>query len=121
MKNKFNSKVSLIWMVGFAVLTNLYSFPAKASNEVQLVALEQVTECKKIGVYRGKADQPLFSQHTLEQLEKEALDELVEEAKDADATHLVKGFTYRIANGRSEQNIKMVFQFGIAYDYSSKQ
>lgn len=129
MKNDFklNSIVSLrgkqkntpvAWIVGVALIASFDSFTAKASDDVQLVTKEQLSHCEKIGVYRGKADQPLFSKHSLKQLEQEAMQELIEEARRADATHLVKGFVFRVG---SAEYIEMVFQFGTAYDCSSKK
>jgi hypothetical protein len=113
MKNR--NKIGIVAKVGLFAIVCLSPIAAKAAKkEIQIANPEQVNECKKIGVYRGKADHPLFKRNTLEQLETEAMDELVAEAKRADATHLVKGFTYRISSGIG--SIDMVFQFGVAYE-----
>jgi len=94
---------------------------ALSDSQDKVASPDQLEKCGRVGVYRGVADQPLFKTLSREQLEDEAMKELVREARGAHATHLVKGFTYRISNGYKADSIKMVIQFGKAYDCAAKK
>jgi len=104
-----------MWLTAIAIVA---SFPniALAANELQIVEKEQVKNCKNLGVYRGKAGQNWASSFATKQLEEKAMTELIKEAKQANATHFVKGFTYRISFSGGVYGTDMVFQFGSAYD-----
>lgn len=120
--NQKHQKIGILLseVVAIAVVSSLNSISVLASNEVKLVTPDQVTQCKKLGVYRGTAEQSGFfgfsKADPLEELEKKAMENLMEEAQEDDATHIVQGYTYRVADDRREGRFKFVFQFGMAYD-----